>query len=131
MSLYAFDPEFDDVLAIIAAIESVDWSDPEAIKRSRTGSRLSVLSGVSKGDPTPSEDRLIAGLDGDPDVGVRVYRPSTPMVSPSLKKPLSMTVSFCPAGALKMSVKVSMATKIQDHQKAFCCWETLSWTPKH
>ena len=82
MSSYAFDHDFNDVLAIIAASASVDWSDPEAIKASRTGGRLSVLSGVPKGDPTPSEDRIIAGLDGDPDVGVRIYRPSTPMVSP-------------------------------------------------
>lgn len=82
MSWYAFDPDFDEVLAIIAASESVDWSDPEAIKRSRTGSRLSVLSGAPKGDPIPSEDRVVPGLDGDPDIGVRVYRPSTAVASP-------------------------------------------------
>ena len=48
MSSYAFDHDFNDVLAIIAASASVDWSDPEAIKASRTGGRLSVLSGVPK-----------------------------------------------------------------------------------
>lgn len=82
MSSYAFDPDFDEVRAAVAASASVDWSDLEAIKASRGSGRLAVLSGAPKGDPIPSEDLIIPGLDGDPDLGVRIYRPSTPMVRP-------------------------------------------------
>jgi acetyl esterase/lipase len=72
---YAFDPEFEPFLSLLPT-EGVDLSDPAAIAASREGPGITALlgDGPERTDVT-SEDRLVPGHEGDPDVAVRVYRP--------------------------------------------------------
>ena len=75
---YAFDPDFAEVLPFLPTA-MVDLSDPAAIAESRNGPGIGALMGeVPDRDDVRKEDLHVAGGEGDPEVRVRVTRPSRP-----------------------------------------------------
>ena len=83
MSNYAYDPELADIVPLLPTV--IDWTD---IAVARANMEKMILD-AAPGDPPPDavsfDDQMIPGAAGDPDVRVRVYRPtsaSTP--SPAL-----------------------------------------------
>ena len=69
------DPELTGVLELLPQI---DLSDPVAARAgfdALVGAMRVDIAGIESLD---IEDRLVPGWEGDPDVGVRIYRPKNP-----------------------------------------------------
>ncbi len=66
------DPELEAALDFMPAI---DLDDPVAARRSFEKMLVSMRRPLPQAELLEIEDRLVPGLEGDPDVSVRVYRP--------------------------------------------------------
>jgi len=74
---HAFDPDFAEILPFLPTT-SIDLADPAAIAESRKGPGLGALMGeVPDRDDVVKTDLVVPGHDGDPEVAVRVYTPTS------------------------------------------------------
>jgi acetyl esterase len=69
------DPELAAVLELLPAI---DLSDPVAARAAFEQALVAIKVDIPGIDQLSIEDRLVPGWEGDPEVGVRIYRPRTP-----------------------------------------------------
>jgi acetyl esterase len=69
------DPE---LTAILEFLPSSDLSDPVAARAGFTAMVAAMPKDIAGIETLLVEDRLVPGWEGDPDVGVRVYRPRNP-----------------------------------------------------
>ena len=72
---YAYDPQFLDLIAMLPT-DLADLSDPAAIRAARAGSLLEMMGEIPDRDDVVRDDRMVPGLDDDPEVPVRVYTPT-------------------------------------------------------
>jgi acetyl esterase len=73
MTERAFDPEFTEMLALLPT--TIEWGSPEEMPAMReAASSFSIR--VDQRDDVIREDREIPGRDGEPDIRVRIYRPT-------------------------------------------------------
>jgi acetyl esterase/lipase len=80
MSNYAYDPELADMVPLLPTV--IDWSDIGVARANMEKMILDAAPGDPPADAVRFEDNLIPGAAGDPDVRVRVYRP-TEAITPS------------------------------------------------
>ena len=79
MTERAFDPELLEVLPLLPTV--TDFSDPAEIRAMRES--IGLFAGETEPrDDVVREDRTVPGLDGDPDVPIRIYRPASATSDP-------------------------------------------------
>ncbi len=71
---YAYDPQFVDLIAMLPT-QMADLSDAAAIRDVRDGTLGGLIGETPDRDDVAKEDTFAPGLDGDPDVPVRIYTP--------------------------------------------------------
>ncbi len=69
------DPELAAALQALPA-GTLDWNDLPATRASRLAVLLQATAGLPDSPQVTKEDRLLPGRAGDPDVPVRIYRPT-------------------------------------------------------
>ncbi len=72
---YAFDPELVPILDLLPT-RSDGFADMPSIMAARNDPAMEAMFASMPGNPdVRSEDRTVPGLDGDPDVPIRIYMP--------------------------------------------------------
>src|SRR6202167_1841391 len=69
------DPE---LLGILGHLPKIDLADPVAARAGFDALVAGMQSDIPGVESLDIEDRLVPGWEGDPDVGVRIYRPKSP-----------------------------------------------------
>ena len=75
MTERAYDPEFLPILPALPTVMGLDT--PEKIEQARS-QLLSMAPPPEARDDVVREDRRVPGREGDPEVGIRIYRPKAP-----------------------------------------------------
>jgi len=74
MSTYAYDPELAPIVPLLPTV--IDWSDISQARANMEKMILDAAPGEPPADQVRFEDLMIPGTSGDPQVRVRVYRPT-------------------------------------------------------
>ena len=68
-----YDPDFETLIPLLPTV--TDFSSVEKVQEARSMSRFDAFAdAIEKRDDVESEDRMIAGPQGAPDVAIRIYR---------------------------------------------------------
>ncbi|MEZ5166183.1 MAG: alpha/beta hydrolase [Acidimicrobiales bacterium] len=140
----AYDPELAEVVALMPTV--VDWPDPSGMPAMREAGGLLVPDVAARPD-VRREDRKIPGRPGDPDVAVRIYRPTAAVdgLLPAVVEihgggfvtgSLEMMDAFCDAVAAELpSVVVSVDYRLAPEHPFPAgvddCYAALVWLAEH
>ncbi len=137
---YALDPELLPMADSLPAV--MELGNPAVIAAMRSGPALSGTAAPDRSD-VRKEDRLIPGRAGDPDIAVRIYRPTAASASPRgcifeihgggfMFGDIAMMDPWCQAacgelGAVVVSVEYRLAPEHPFPAALHDCYAALCW----